>query len=134
MNSFLTVIIKIQQRSIESHTSFMCDPKTYIFLLQNNLMKNNAIVSGSLVSTTTTNKGEAFLDLDYAWLQSPLLMKEPSATDKMVDLEAALDFNKNYFKSLGNDSLFRKAEQSYERIKELQGKMKRNMPFVYRSR
>ena len=134
MNSFLTVIKKIQQRSIESHTAFLCDPKTYIFLLQNNLMKNNAIVSGSLVSTTTTNKGEEFLDLDYAWLQSPLLMKEPSATDKMVDLEAALDFNKNYFKSLGNDSLFRKAEQSYERIKELQRKMKRNMPFVYRSR
>ena len=60
-------------------------------------------------------------------------MKEPSATDKMVDLEAALDFNKNYYKSIGNDSLVAKAEHSYERIKELQRKMKRNMPFVYRS-
>ena len=96
-------------------------------------MNNNAIVSGCFVSTIPTNRGELFLDLDYAWLNSPLLLNEPSATDKLVDLEAALDFNKNYYKSLGNELMYAKAVHSYERIKELQRKMKRNMPFVYRS-
>ena len=132
LNAFDSVIVKMKELAAQKNAPFMCDPKAYIFLLRNNLLSNQGVMSGCFVSNMQTNSSKAFLNLDYAWLNSPILLKEPSATDKIVDIEAALDFSKNYYKGIGNDSLLYIAETSYEKIKELQRKMKHNMPFVYR--
>lgn len=132
LQAYINTVSRIKKYAEEHSVHFMSDPKSFIFLTQYDLMKSNSVVSGSLVSTSPTGLGEEFLKLDYKWLNSPLLLKEPAASDKLVDLEAALDFNKNYFNSTGNKNNADLAEASYQRIKSLQRKMKRNMPFVYR--
>lgn len=132
MNSFFVVIRKMQERCKNTGTPFMCDPKAYVFLSQYDLMSGNAIVSGCFVSGIPTNIGKEFLKLDYEWLDSPLILKEPSATDKMVDIEAALDFSKRYYKSIGDATDAEQAEKSYAKVKTIQREMKHNMPFVYR--
>jgi Protein of unknown function (DUF2723) len=132
LQSWIKTIEKIKSYCTKKNVPFMNDPKAFVFLNQYQLMSNNTLVSGPLVSNVKTGMGSEFLDLKYKWLDSPLLLKEPAASDKMVDLEAALDFNKNYYRSVGNIELNLKAEKSYEKIKMLQRKMKRNMPFVYR--
>ncbi|MEP7264385.1 MAG: DUF2723 domain-containing protein [Bacteroidota bacterium] len=134
LQSWVTTIQKIKTYCSNKGVPFMNDPKAFVFLNQYQLMGNNSLMSGPLVTTMNTGKGKDFLKLDYKWLNSPLLLSEPSATDKMVDLEAALDFNRNYFHSTGNEVLGKEADASYERIKQLQRKMKRNMPFVYRAK
>ncbi len=132
LQSWTKTIEKIKSYCTKRNVPFMNDPKAFVFLSQYQLMSNNSFVSGPLVSTIKTGMGIEFLDLKYNWLDSPLLLKEPSATDKMVDLEAALDFNRNYYRSTVNIGMYEQAQKSYEKIKMLQRKMKRNMPFVYR--
>ena len=92
----------------------------------------NAAMSGCFIAEKPTGLGKEFLKLDYDWLHTSLIVREPSATDKMVDLEAALDFSKNYYLGRGDSIAVQNAVNSHEMIKELQRKMKRNMPFVYR--
>ena len=132
LQAYINTVNRIKKYANDHKAHFMSDPKAFVFLSQYEVMTPNSVVSGSLVSSTPTGLGEEFLKLDYQWLSSPLLLKEPAATDKLVDLEAALDFNKNYFNSTGNKKNADLAEASYQRIKSLQRKMKRNMPFVYR--
>jgi hypothetical protein len=134
MQSYTNTVLKIRSYCEKRKVPFMTDPKAFVFMRQYDLMSDHSYVSGPLVSTINTGKGAAFLKLDYQWLNSPLLLKEPAATDKMVDLEAALDFNRNYFQSTGDAASAALAENSYDRIKQLQRKMKRNMPFVYRAK
>ena len=132
MNSFLAVISKMKALCSKANTPFMCDPKAFIFLMQNNAVSASSLMSGCFVSSIPTTYGKEFINMDYDWLDSPLLLIEPSATDKMVDLEAALDFSKNYYKYLGDAARLEQTEISYAKIKGLQRKMKLNMPFVFR--
>jgi hypothetical protein len=132
MDAYLNTVKRIQDYCNKNNYPFMCDPKAYLFLLQYGLMKNNAVVSGPFVSDKPTGRGEEFLNLNYDWLKTTLLLHEPSATDKLVDMEAALDFNRNYFKGKGNAIMYAKADSAYLKVKSLQRKIKKNVPFVYR--
>ncbi len=131
MNSYLTVVKKIQNYCVSKNVAFMTDPKAYILLSQYGLFKV-AHVSGSLVADRITGKGKTFPTLNYDWLNQPRLMAEPGASDKMVDLEAAMDFNRNYYRQTGNILLADQAETSYQRIKRIQRDMKLRMPFLFR--
>ncbi len=133
-NAFLSTIVKIRKHCKQTNTTFLCDPKAYVFLMQQKVMNNSASISGCFVADTPTGLGKEFLDLNFAWLGSPMLLKEPSASDKLVDFEAMLDFSRNYYKAVGDNVLYTKAETSYARVKSIQRQMKVNMPFVYRAK
>ncbi len=131
MNSYLAVIKKLQDYCVTKNVAFMADPKAYILLSQNGMF-NVTHVSGSLVADRITGMGKTFPLLNYDWLNEPRLMAEPGASDKMVDLEAAMDFNRNYYRQTGNILLADQAEASYQRIKKIQRDMKLRMPFLFR--
>ena len=134
LKSYTDAVLKIKTQCEDEGKHFMADPKAFVFMMDYQLMTANSSVSGPLVSIKPTGLGKEFLKLDYDWLESPLLLSEPAASDKMVDLEAAMDFNRYYYngrKDLANAAL---AEESYQRIKKIQRQMKRNMPFVYRQK
>jgi hypothetical protein len=133
MNSFITTIQRIRTRCRQTNTAFLADPKAYVFLMQQQVMTNQAKISGCFVSDTNTGMGKEFLDLNFNWLESSMLLKEPAATDKLVDFEAMLDFSRNYYKSVNDTAAYAKAEESYARVKKIQRQMKKNMPFVYRA-
>ena len=57
---------------------------------------------------------------------------DPSAADKLVDLEAAMDFQRMYWKQTGDSSRLRIAEKNYKSIKQIQNKMKKKMNFLFR--
>ncbi len=132
MQSYIDVVNRIKQYCENNNKVFMTDPKAFVFMLQNKIMTTSSHVSGSFVSSKATGMGTAFIDLPFKWLDSPLLMRQPAATDKIVDFEAMLDFHRNYYRSTQNDELYLRADNSYNRIKSLQRKIKKHMPFVYR--
>ena len=134
MYSFLAVISKMKERCEKTNTPFMCDPKAYLFFAKQDTTSSNFIMSGCFVSTIETNIGKEFVNLDYSWMTSPIILTEPSATDKLVDLEAALDFSKYYYNLTGDTIRLKKAESAYSRVKEIQKKMKQNMPFLFRKK
>ncbi len=131
LDSYLAVIKKIQTYCINNNLTFLADPKAYILLSQYGVFKV-AHISGSLVADRITGMGNTFPFLNYQWLNEPRLLEEPGASDKMVDLEAAMDFNRNYYRQTGNNILADQAELSFQRIKKIQRDMKLRMPFLFR--
>jgi len=132
MDAYLATVSAIRSYCRSRDVAFLCDPKAYLFLVQYEAMDSRAFMSGFLVSDRKVDSGKEFLSLPFGWLDSPLLLNEPAATDKMVDFEAALDFSRTYYRQTGDTVAAERAEASYQRIKQLQRRMKKNMPFVYR--
>jgi hypothetical protein len=132
MNAYVTTVNRIKEYCRMNKLAFMADPKAFVFMIQNSLMTGASHVSGCLVSDIPTGKGSSFTMLPFQWLQSDLVLRQPACTDKIVDFEAMLDFHRNYHASTGNTKLQQQADDSFMKIKTLQRKIKRKMPFVYR--
>lgn len=132
MASYKSAVMAIQEYCRQHQRMYMVDPKAFVFQIQNGMMTTSSRVSGMFVSQTETGLGERFLDLPFRWLDSPITLTEPAATDKLVDFEAMLDFHRNYYRSSGDSLRLQKAEASYLRIKTLQRKVKKHLPFVFR--
>lgn len=134
MNAYVVTVLKIKAYCNEKNVAFMSDPRAYLFLKEYKIYGNESHMSGMFISDKPTALGKTFLHLPFTWLHSKQLLTEPAATDKIVDFEAALDFSKNYYTLLHDTAAFQSAEKSYLFIKDLQKKLKANMPFVYRQK
>ncbi len=132
MQAYLQTVERIRAFCNEKNVAFMSDPRAFLFLKEYNAFGETSHMSGMLISDRPTGLGKNFLTLPFPWLHSPKLLSEPAATDKIVDLEAALDFSRNYYRQLNDLESYRMADSSYHVIKTLQKKLKANMPFVYR--
>jgi hypothetical protein len=131
-NAFRDLTFKMQEYAKTKNVAYMTDPKTFVFALRDKLMTTQSHVSGMFVSKTATGLGKEFLNLDYAWLKSQRIMRDPAASDKVVDLEAMLDFHRNFYKNSNDTANYQLAQNSYLRIKQLQKDMKVEMPFLFR--
>ncbi len=129
--SYTDVIKAILAYCTSNHVAFMADPKAYLTLNQYQVFPST-FISGCLVSSIPTQQGKTFPALPFNWLNSPRLLMEPAAADKLVDLEAALDFSRTYYRQTGDLKLFNQSEASYQRIKKLQRQMKKRMEFLFR--
>lgn len=134
MNAYINTVLKIKSYCRERNLAFMSDPKAYLFLKEYKVYGNESHMSGMFISDKSTTLGKSFLSLPFKWLHSRQLLSEPAATDKIVDFEAALEFSKSYYRLLNDTASCQSAEKSYLFIKDLQKKLKANMPFVYRSK
>jgi hypothetical protein len=132
MQAYLQTIASIRAFCQEKNVALMSDPRAFLFLKQYKAFPETSHMSGMLISDRPTGLGKSFLTLPFPWLHSRKLLSEPAATDKIVDLEAALDFSRNYYRQLNDLEAYRLADSSYHVIKRLQKKLKANMPFVYR--
>lgn len=132
MNAYVNTVLKIKAYCHDNRFAFMSDPRAFLFLKEYKIYGNESHMSGMLISDKPAGTGKSFLTLPFEWLHSKQLLSEPAATDKIVDFEAALDFSKNYYRLLNDTVAYTKAEKSYQFIKDLQKKLKANMPFVYR--
>lgn len=132
MNAYVSTVMKIKDYCNQKQLAFMSDPRAFLFLKEYKIYGNESHMSGMFISDKPTGLGKSFLSLPFEWLHSKQLLSEPAATDKIVDFEAALDFSRNYYKLLNDTAAYQSAEKSYLFIKDLQKKLKANMPFVYR--
>jgi hypothetical protein len=76
----------------------------------------------------------SFAKLPYKWLDQPVIPHEPGCADKIVDIQAMLDFNHRYFDALGDTANSRITQQSYDKIMNLEKLMKENIPYLYRQK
>ena len=108
------------------------DPHAFVYMLQNKLVSPNIFVSGCFVSQYKTPVVNTFARLPYKWLDQPVIPHEPGAADKMVDIQAMLDFNRRYFDAIGDTADSRITSQSYDKIINLQKSMHDNIPYLFR--
>lgn len=131
IESYRNLILMIKSYCSNHDIAFMADPRAYVFLTQLDLF-SNAQVSGSYVSDRPGQGNDEFLQLEHEWLGVERVKMDPSASDKLVDLEAALDFQQRYWMMTGDKLRQEKAEAGYRKIKKLQRQQKKKMPFLYR--
>ena len=132
MGAYAAIIHKLRKIAEVENSYFLTDPKAFVFLVQQKVIPDQLIPAGPFVANRSTGTGDQFVYLDYRWLHTEVLLHDPAASDKLVDMEAALDFHKRYYKATRNNQKLQAATQNYNRIKFLQGKMKENMPFLFR--
>ncbi len=109
----------------------MADPKAYVFLSQQGAFPQ-AFISGSYVSDREGKGNDAFLKLEHRWLNNRHVQMDPSASDKLVDLEAAMDFQRKFWQQTGDLKRAQVAEEKYHQIKRLQNQLKKKMKFLFR--
>lgn len=130
-DAYLQVIKDLQQYARQHNVPFMADPKAYVFLSQQGVFPT-AHVSGSYISDRPGQGNDAFLRFDHHWIKNAHVMADPAASDKLVDLEAAFDFQRMYWQQTGDQQRFLLAEKNYKSIKQMQNRMKKKMAFLFR--
>ena len=103
-------------------------------MMQNKLVSPNIFVSGCFVSQFKTPPVASFASLPFKWLDQPVILHEPGAADKIVDIQAMLDFNHRYFVALGDTANSRISQQSGDKIVTLEKEMKENIPYLFRQK
>jgi hypothetical protein len=132
MNAFQSVVYKLEAYAKAKGGAFMADPKAFVFLSQNGHFKTSQM-SGSYVTATPTGRLTTTTDLrKQQWLEVKHIRMDAAAADKLVDLEAALDFTRNEYRQTKNTEGLYKAETAFVRVKEIQRELKKNMPFLFR--
>jgi hypothetical protein len=131
LQAFLQVVKELQLYCTKNNLAFVADPKAYVFLSQQNVFPT-AHISGSYVSSRTGIGNDEFLQFNHSWLQNYHAQWDPSASDKLVDLEAALDFQRGNWKQLGDATREGLAENNYRIVKRQQNQMKKKMKFLFR--
>ncbi|MFN8155541.1 MAG: DUF2723 domain-containing protein [Bacteroidia bacterium] len=129
--AFIQVVKDLQTYAKNHHVPFMADPKAYVFLAQQGLFSNTH-VSGSYVSDQPGQGNDAFLRFDHRWIHNTHVLSDPAAADKLVDLEAAFDFQRTYWQQTGDQQRMQLAEKNYRSIKQMQNRMKKKMAFLFR--
>ncbi|MBK7885909.1 MAG: DUF2723 domain-containing protein [Bacteroidetes bacterium] len=129
--SYLDLIRSLQNYCKNKNVPFIADPKAYVFLSQQGVFPV-AHISGSYVSDRPGIGNDEFLKLEHQWLNNKHVKMDPSASDKLVDLEAALDFQRRYWQQLNDLPRAEKAEGKYREIKRMQNQMKKKMKFLFR--
>ena len=133
LNAFTALLNRIETVCKESGRNLMFDPKAFVFFTGQKMVSAEAQVSGCLVSRGKTEMGDAFLDLPFPFLKSPLLDVDPAASDKLVDLYAMLDFHQRYGQAVNDTMRQRRAAIAATQIEEVQAHMKKAMPFLFRA-
>ena len=110
------------------------DPHAFVYMMQNKLVSPNIFVSGCFVSQFKTPPVASFASLPFKWLDQPVILHEPGAADKIVDIQAMLDFNHRYFVALGDTANSRISQQSGDKIVTLEKEMKENIPYLFRQK
>ncbi|MBL7924828.1 MAG: DUF2723 domain-containing protein [Bacteroidia bacterium] len=131
LKAYLQLIAGLQNFCLRNNRSFLADPKAYVFLSQQGAFPAPQI-SGSYVSDRKGIGNDEFLKLEHRWLSNRHVLSDPSAADKLVDLEAALDFQRMYWQQSGDSARYSLADSKYRSIKKIQKQMKKKMAFLFR--
>jgi len=131
LRAYGDVVTALQSYCRSRGVAFMADPKAYVYLSQQGLF-SAFHPSGPFISLTPGTGNDEFLRMDYQWLNNRHSLNDPSASDKLVDLEAAYDMQRMYWQGKGDSTRMVMAENNFTEIKKRQAEMKKKMAFLFR--
>jgi hypothetical protein len=131
-NAFVSALYKISAVCKQHNYPLMFDPQAFVTFSQSKLFSANVFVSGCFLSEVRTDMGHDFIKLPFKWLDMPLIKHEPGAADKIVDMEAMLDFHQRYAVANNDTVSLPVIVAAHNKIKALEAEMKENAPFLYK--
>jgi hypothetical protein len=132
-NAFRNLVRKTEEVAKADNKFFLTDPRAHYFFSTQNFYDSRRYVSGCFSSSMPgdTIANDNFVKLDLAFLNSPLLLKDPAALDKLVDFQAMLDRHIEFYRANNYLNRLNNAVATHDRILRLQRKMKKSMSFAY---
>jgi hypothetical protein len=130
--AYKQVIYKIKAVCAATNRAMLMDPQAFVFLTNQKVLSSNFYASGCFVSETKTNTKSHYETLPFKWLDLPLIPYEQGASDKLVDIQAMLQFNSSYFNTIGDSVRYNEALKSYDHVVSIEKQMKKNLPFTFR--
>jgi len=118
----------------QDSTSFLTDPKAHYFYSTEKFYNPNRFVSGCFSSSVPGDSAANayFTAMDFPFLESPLLTKDPAALDKLVDFQAMLDWHMNFYKANNDTRNYERAKLAHDKVMRLQREMRREISFAYK--
>jgi hypothetical protein len=134
INSFRTLVLKIESVAKDEGKAFMTDPRAHVFYMNQKIYNPQRYVSGCFMATIPgdSTSSKFFLDMNLKFLSSPLLFEDAGALDKLVDFQAMLDQHMAFYKANNDLQKVAEAERTHSRIMKLQREMRKNMSFAYK--
>lgn len=133
ITAFRKVLDRMQSVATEEKIAFLTDPKTHYFYSNQKLYNPKRFVSGCFSSSVPGDSLSAaeFLRMDFPFIQSPLLLNDAGAIDKMVDFQAMLDQHLSFY-TVNNDTVRKEqTERAKATVLRLQRDIKRSMSFAF---
>lgn len=133
VNSFRTVLAKMQAVAAEENRAFLTDPKCHYFYSNQKLYDPKRYVSGCFSSSVPGDSLSAaeFLRMDFPFINSKLLFTDAGAIDKMVDFQAMLDQHIFYYQANNDSVRMGQALKAKDHVLALQKEIKRSMSFAF---
>lgn len=131
LRAYGDVVTALQSYCRSRGVAFMADPKAYVYLSQQGLF-SAFHPSGPFISLNPGTGNDEFLKMNYQWLNNRHSLNDPSASDKLVDLEAAYDMQRMYWQNSRDSVRSVIAEYNFTEIKKRQAEMKKKMAFLFR--
>lgn len=133
-NSFRELILKTQSVCKVENRFFLTDPRAHYFFSNQKFYEPRRYVSGCFSSTLPGDSLSAatFLNMDFPFLASPLLMNDPSSLDKLVDFQAMLDNHISFYKANNDSNRLTQAENARDKVLKIQRELKKSMSFAYK--
>ena len=130
------LVNKIEEVANLNNVYFLTDPKAHYSFSTANIYSSSRYISGCFSSSMPgdSKANEYFLKLDFDFLKSPLLLKDPAALDKIVDFQTMLDRYMDFYKANNDIDKIQETQNAQNTIFKLQRKMKKNMPFGFVSK
>jgi hypothetical protein len=132
--AFQRVLTAIEKYCKSSGRPFLTDPRAHYTYSTEKMYASGRFVSGCFSADTYCDStySRLFLEMDLPFLDSPMLLEDPSCLDKMVDFQAMLDQHINFY-SINNDQKhLSEANAAREKILSIQRKLKKSMSFAYK--
>ena len=131
---FKNLVLKTEQVCKETGRTFLTDPRTHYLFSTSNFYNPARYVSGCFSSNvpTDTSFSVDFLNLNLKFLDSPLLLDDPSCLDKLVDFQAMMDQQISFYTANKNELFLQRSNATRDRIMRIQRDLKRKMSFAYK--
>ena len=133
VNKFTALINKIKSLASANKVFFLTDPRAHYFFSSSNLDSTSRYVSGCFSSTIPGDSiaNNYFLNMDFKFLKSPLLLKDPSALNKLIDFQSMLDRYMEFYQANNDPVQIEKTREAQNKIVKLQLEMKKNISFAF---
>ncbi|MFM7218459.1 MAG: protein O-mannosyl-transferase family, partial [Bacteroidota bacterium] len=132
--AFQRLITATENYCQASGRTFLTDPRAHYTYSTERFYNPGRYVSGCFSSGSLCDSAysDTFLKMDFKFLDSPLLLDDPSCLDKMVDFQAMLDQHISFYTNNNDQHHLSLANNARERILGIQKKLRKSMSFAYK--
>jgi hypothetical protein len=133
MSAYRNLINKIEDVARSGNKYFLTDSRANLFYTENNYYSPKKFVSGCFSSSMPGDSiaNNYFLNMDFPFLNSPILLTDPSAINTIIGYRATTEKYLEYYSALKDSNYVSKSLFAYDKANNIKIIMRRNLPYTF---